>query len=72
MPQVHRRFNSNHQAHGSQEKYSSEDRCNQCCDSKHVQDLDVQLVDINTNITTGLVISVACATRKKNLNTRES
>ena len=35
-------------------------------------DLDVQPVDINARTATCLVISVACFTRKKNLNTRES
>ena len=37
MPQVHRRFNNNHQAHASQEKYYSKDRCNKCGDSPHVE-----------------------------------
>ena len=37
MPQVYRTFNNNHQAHASQEKYSSEDRCNKCGDFPHVE-----------------------------------
>ena len=36
------------------------------------RDLDVQPVDTNARIATSLVILVACATRKKSLNTRES
>ena len=36
------------------------------------RDLDVQLVDINARTATGLVISVACDTRKKSLNKRDS
>ena len=65
MSQVHRRFNNNHQANTSQEKYSSEDRCNKCGDSHMWRDLDVQPVDINTRNATCLEILVACATRKK-------
>ena len=37
MPQTHRRNYNNQQAHTSQEKYSSEDRCNKCGDSQHVE-----------------------------------
>ena len=36
------------------------------------RDLDVQLVDINARNATSLAILVACATRKKNVNMRES
>ena len=35
--QVHRRNYNNHQANASQEKYLSEDRCNKCGDSPHVE-----------------------------------
>ena len=71
MPQVHRRNYNNHQAYASQEKYSSEDWCNKCGASPHVEDLDVHPVDINARNATSLVILVACTT-KKGLNTRES
>ena len=37
MPQTHRRNYNNHQAHASQEIYSSEDRCNKCGNSPHVE-----------------------------------
>ena len=42
MPQVHRRFNNNHQAHTSQERDPSQrdtnqDRCNKCSDPPHVE-----------------------------------
>ena len=36
------------------------------------RDLDVQPVDINPRTTTSLVILVACTTRRKSLNTRNS
>ena len=37
MPQAHIRNYNNHQVHTSQEKYSSEERCNKCGDSLHVE-----------------------------------
>ena len=37
MPQEHKRNYNNYQVHASQEKYSSEDRCNKCGDSPHVE-----------------------------------
>ena len=36
MPQMHRKTYNNHQGHTCQEKYSSEDRCNTCGNSSHV------------------------------------
>ena len=37
IPQEHRGFKNIHQAKASQEKYSSEDRCNKCGDSLHLE-----------------------------------
>ena len=72
MPQVHRRNYNNHQAHASQEKIPVKRDVTNVVTPHMWRDLDVQPVDINARIATSLVISVACATRKKSLNTRES
>ena len=37
IPQVHRGNCKNHQSHTSQEKCPSEDKCNKCGDSPHVE-----------------------------------
>ena len=71
MLQVHRRNYNNQQAHASQEKYSSEDKCNKCVTPHMWRDLDVQPVDISVRIATCLVILVACATRRKMFMTRK-
>ena len=66
MPQVHKRYNNNHQAHASKE------RCSKCGDSQHVQGFRYPANKYQSKIATSLVISAACATRKKSLNKKGS
>ena len=72
MPQVHRRNYNQHQAHTSQENIPVKTDVTNVVTPHMRRDLDVQPVDIDARIATSLVMLVACATRKKGLNTRES
>ena len=72
MPQTHRIVHNNHQAHAIRKNTPVKTDVTNVVTPHMWRDLDVQPVDINAKTATSLVILVACATRKKSLNRRES
>ena len=58
--------------HKKYEAYTSPDRCKKSGDSQHVEGFRCLTNKYQCKIAISLVILVACATRRKSLNTRGS
>ena len=52
--------------------HASKERCSKCGDSQHVQGFRYPANKYQSKIATSLVISAACATRKKSVNKKGS